>query len=261
IHETGLFLPNVVDEATYERCIQSLAPRLFPDYWWCPFKAEVRHPDGLVHADAALIAQDYSRWYVVEVELASHRWEDHIKPQLTKLSQGIFQEVHRARLIENQPHLAQGAIKDLDIYTPEVALIIDSASPATRKWCRSQGIFCMEAALFKSSENDVVLAVSGDEPSELVQAVPRLVGRATLAGYSADVPMLVYDFGSEVSDLTTAFSVEVSGSMIAASNFGVKPRGIAIHCSKQEFAEIYGEAVHYDFFKLGPNAYRLSSRS
>jgi hypothetical protein len=71
-HSSGLYIPYTYREDRFEAQLAALAPHVFPDYLWCWFKSEVQGDDGSVHADAALIARDYSHWYVVEVEVGLH---------------------------------------------------------------------------------------------------------------------------------------------------------------------------------------------
>lgn len=259
-HATGLFLPQVVSEAAYERCLGDLASQIFPDYIWCDFKAEIKHPGGSVHADAALVAQDYSRWYVVEVELAWHRWTDHIQPQLSKLNNGMFYYKHKQRLLQQQPLLNPGKLEEMDIYSPQVVLIIDRATPAMQHWCRSRNILCVEAALYGSASGDIVLSVCGDVLHDLSRPEPRVVGRVIKAPYAVDVPMLMYDFPSEVSELRVPFEVELASERIVAHNFGSKSRGFTLTCTVASFAEAMGEATVFDIVKNGPSHYCLVPR-
>jgi hypothetical protein len=262
IHSSGVFIPTSGGEDRYESYIASLSQHLFPDYIWCDFKAEVRHPDGLVHADAALVASDYSRWYVVEVELTRHRWDEHIRPQLIKLSNGIFSEKHRRLLLAKQPRLSEAGMGTLDIYTPDVALIIEMASAEIRAWCRLQHILCIEASPYTSRSNDLLLAINGDVPASISEArIRRVISRASMSSESRDIPMLVYEFPSEISEREDVFRILIGNVTFNARNFGSQRRGLRLMCSYQEFYSAIGDIQSVELLKVGSDVYRMEPRS
>jgi hypothetical protein len=262
VHSTGVFMPNLGDEARYEKHIAYLSSHIFPDYYWCDFKAEVRHPDGLVHADAALVAKDYSKWYVLEVELSQHRWDEHIRPQLSKLSNGIYSDKNRRQLISRQPSLSDAGMKRLDIYYPEIALIIEMASPEIRAWCRLQHILCIEASPYKSRTNDILLAINGDQPDTIsTPRIRRVIGRARKTSLSPDVPMLLYEFTSEVSEREDEFRVLLGGTCVSARNFGSDERGIALKCTLHDFENALGLISQVDLVKVDSSTYRMEPKS
>lgn len=240
-HESGLYLPlGAAHEDRYELLVRSHASHSFPDYYWVDFKSEIRHPAGLVHADAALVAKDYSKWIVVEVERVEHSWENHIRPQLSYLLDGWYTNHHRARLAEKSPALDMARLQNLDVHHPEFALIIDSAPVMIRQWCRRNHIYCVEAAPFMSRANQVALALTGDELPSVGQARRRILAQARLAPYGADAAMFEFVVNNEFADSRESFEAIVGERRVMARCYGESRRGFALACSVSEFKSLIG---------------------
>lgn len=50
------------------------------------FKKKLYSRIGNVHADLIAFTEDFSQWWVIEVELITHDFDDHVYPQMEKLS-------------------------------------------------------------------------------------------------------------------------------------------------------------------------------
>jgi hypothetical protein len=261
-HHTGLYLPSVGTEARFEAQVAYVSATLFPDYYWCDFKAEIRSPDGLVHPDAALIARDYSRWFVVEVELVKHSWEDHILPQLTKLAGGYYNSGHRDRLVAANTWLDADRMDSIDIYNPEIVLIIDSAPSHIRAWCRANHVICLEASPYLSHTNDLLIAVTGDHLPAFrsnVGAPPIAIARRSRHG--SDVVLLDFTFRSRFTELREPFTVRVGSEMVSGRNLGVQPGSIMLSIAWSAFHSAVGLHEEYVFFEVGDRLYEVNSRN
>jgi hypothetical protein len=260
-HQSGLYEPFYCQEDRYESHLSALAPYVFPDYLWCNFKAEIWSDYGKVHADAALISRNYDHWFVVEVELARHSWIDHIKPQLSRLLYGRYERRHRQHLINKNQHLDPARIENLDIYNPEIALIIETAPDYVRSWCRQNGILCLQASPYRSVQNQYALTLVGDRPHMRQAAMPRIVDAVVrLSTTDEFVPQLSYLFDCPLANLQQQFEIQVGDTRILAQNFGDNPVKIVLTYERSLFLNIVGEASLYDIVSVEPNVYQIMPR-
>lgn len=249
-HATGLYLPSAASvEDRYEGVVRSVSNIAFPEYFWVDFKAEIRHPGGLVHADAALVARNYSRWVVVEVERVEHSWEDHIRPQLSKLIDGWFNGSHRKRLVDRGRALDKKRIADLDIYHPDIALIINAAPQHVRRWCATNGVLCIEAVPYFAQNNEVAVGISGDELPPIAPTEQRLVGQAEIAKYAVDVAMFEYVAANEFTEQAAAFRAVLGEREVEAVAYGDGNRGFAVSCSARVVRELLGGSESVDLIR------------
>lgn len=109
--------PDAPSEAEFEAKVAKTLACLFPEYRCIVFSGGFRLDTQIFRPDLALVAKNYSHWFVVEVELVSHSFDRHVLPQVrafqygTPLSDGAAQlakelgigRSHAATLIDHVP--------------------------------------------------------------------------------------------------------------------------------------------------------------
>lgn len=136
-HETYARVNLREDE--YESMLAAFLPIENNSWRWAPWKPTLEGPCGRSRPDAVMVADDFSRWCVVEVELVSHP-EDHFRSQFERI-----EAAHYGR------HLAGGVANALGIPMdqrleqllrrefPELVCIADGGSDALSMACRDFG--------------------------------------------------------------------------------------------------------------------------
>ena len=114
-------------EAGYERIVLSQASGIFPGFVVVPFKPTVYYEGTPKQADLALIAPDYSIWFVAEIELAHHSFRGHVLPQVEVLARGRYTSEHADWLAERNPDLDRSALRAMMLgQQPRVVVVVNA---------------------------------------------------------------------------------------------------------------------------------------
>src|SRR5690606_19327485 len=107
--------------------VLSNAEVLFPQWIAVPFKTDVVGEDGTVkRPDMVLIDRKYRRWCVVEVELASHHYVNHVAPQVEAFRYGRYGNEHAEYIQSKNPVLDLIRLKEMvRSVPPQVLVIVD----------------------------------------------------------------------------------------------------------------------------------------
>jgi hypothetical protein len=184
--------PSTFSEDQFEDRVTLHAPSVYPFYHVFPFKKFLQAPDdskedgySLVTPDLAFIAEDYTEWWVVEVEMGYHDFRSHVRPQVDKLLRAIYSDDEIDYLCSKDTSLdrAQLArlVKNTDV---RVLVIINQSMPKwTCIWPKDKVVFAV-FELFCSEDNEEIFRVNGAYPSILMDkisdcsihpAIPRLL--------------------------------------------------------------------------------------
>jgi hypothetical protein len=84
--------PSGVKEPDFVEVVLRVLGHLRPDCFIFPFHPKVYHDDTVWIPDLAVVAKDFTYWFVVEVEIATHHLEKHVIPQATAFCEGRYDE-------------------------------------------------------------------------------------------------------------------------------------------------------------------------
>jgi hypothetical protein len=73
--------PDAPNEAELEYKTVKILSCIYPDFHCIVFGGSFSHSERLYRPDLALIARDFSHWFVIEVELIAHSFVGHALPQ------------------------------------------------------------------------------------------------------------------------------------------------------------------------------------
>jgi hypothetical protein len=118
--------PNALLELEYQRLLISHAEHLYPEYHVIPYGKLIESDFDAAIADMAFIAKDFSGWWIVEVELASHSLGGHVLPQVDVFLNGRYGLEDAEYLASHAPDLDPDRIKDVVRgEQPEVMVIVN----------------------------------------------------------------------------------------------------------------------------------------
>ena len=99
-------------EKNLERTILMRLPQVYPDYYGIPFNLTITAGKETSTPDLAMVKKDYSEWFIIEVELERHSWENHVEKQVRVFTNGYYEKNRIAKYILE---------KDVEIMSPNPA--------------------------------------------------------------------------------------------------------------------------------------------
>lgn len=149
-------------EAEYERIVLAQAPGIFPGFVVVPFKSTVYYEGVPKQADIALLAPDYSTWWVGEIELAHHSFRGHVLPQVEVLARGRYDATHAEWLAARNPRLEVSALRSMMLgQQPRVVVVVNAPRPTWVEPLAHEGAVIAIAELFRSSRNRLIVRRNG----------------------------------------------------------------------------------------------------
>lgn len=83
--------PSGMREVEFEAQVIRAITCAYPSYQCIVFEGSFRYDGASYQPDLALVAQDLTHWFIIEVELVSHSFEGHVLPQVRALALGDWQ--------------------------------------------------------------------------------------------------------------------------------------------------------------------------
>lgn len=105
--------PSAPSEDEFTAAVMATLGCLFPNHVCVRFSGCFRHEGGRFRPDLALVARNYSHWYVIEVELVTHSLDGHVLPQVRAFRYG-----------EPDPDCAEYLARALKIPASEAATMV-----------------------------------------------------------------------------------------------------------------------------------------
>jgi len=154
-------------EEEYERILLSHASSLFPAYDLVPFKKLVYSEDAGAKADLALLHRQYREWWVVEVELRHHPFEQHVRPQVQTLSRARYGEDEARHIHAKAPHLDLARLCSMvKGEQPGVLVVVNASAPNWAAEIRRYGAIVTIFEVFRSRRNRYLYRLNGEQPAD-----------------------------------------------------------------------------------------------
>lgn len=115
--------PTQVAEDDFEKVAIETLKELYPDCHVFSYKPTIMHDGVGWKPDVAVVAKDYSYWFVIEVEIASHSLQKHVLPQVRAIRLGEYSEsacAWLARALNIAKDVAETIIRYVPRYTAVV---------------------------------------------------------------------------------------------------------------------------------------------
>lgn len=195
-------------EGQYTRLLLQHADILFPGLKAIAFSPIVVFDSVGKRPDMALIEPDYSRWWVVEVELSHHSVEGHVAPQVGVLARATYGADVAAWISERNPDLDPDALRQMmKGEQPAVLVIVNASRPEWVSRLRPDAeVMVIEP--FRSELNKMIFRQNGVElaPGSSVLSFCRV--------HPILRRMLVVESPAAIADLgTEPFMAEYEGTV------------------------------------------------
>ena len=122
-------------DATYESELEASTIKalscLYPNYSCIVFGGSFEFEGRIARPDLALVARDYSHWFIIEVELVSHSLTAHVLPQVVAFRYGAPQP-DCAAIFERQLGLTRSKAHTLVEHVPRSVVVVANRRDA--KW-------------------------------------------------------------------------------------------------------------------------------
>lgn len=152
-------------ENEFERLILQYSDLIFPNHHLVPFKITVQNEYGSAQADLVLIEKNYSRWWVVEVELGHHSLNGHVLPQVSTLARAAYGIKEAKYLSNNNAKLDYSKLIDLfKGAQPNVVVIVNEPKPEWERALSKHDAIITIVQIFRNENNEHVFRINGDYP-------------------------------------------------------------------------------------------------
>lgn len=134
---------------------------MFQNYHCVVFSGGFSHEGIIYRPDLALVARDYSHWFIVEVELTSHSLKEHVLPQVCGFRYGApDQGCAKALATSLGIQELQGRTL-LELVPYGVAVIINRDNPEWEVALRAHGIQLLVVSSYISAAGIEAIEVNG----------------------------------------------------------------------------------------------------
>lgn len=155
--------PTIFLEVEFEAEVVKALTCLLPDYLCGVFAGTFSWEGSRKTADLALIHKSFTHWYVVEVELAGHSFEDHVLPQVRCFRHGEPDDSCITSLVRAfGNHLTRSTAETILRHIPRyVAVVSNMANLDWIKALRATDIEHLTVSIFRSRDGRTAHQVDG----------------------------------------------------------------------------------------------------
>ena len=133
-----------------------------PAYRCFPFRGVFTLDGERRQPDLAIVAPDFSHWFVIEVELTRHSLRDHVIPQVRAFRFGDL-EPQCVQDLANALDVTLDVARELLDYGPRsVAVVTEAENPSWREALEGLDVQVLSIVPFRSSSGDPAFAMGGD---------------------------------------------------------------------------------------------------
>jgi len=161
---TSLFIlsdPDSPSETEFEATVAIACRRAYSGYRCIVFGGTFEHEGDIRRPDLALVARDYSHWFIVEVELLSHSLDGHVVPQMRTLRYGEPQR-DCATILARELSITLGQAENLLENVPRSTIVV--ANGHNRDWyiaLRALDVGYLSISTFRSNGGDEAFEIWG----------------------------------------------------------------------------------------------------
>jgi hypothetical protein len=159
--------PDASSESEFEYSVARMLSCVYPTYQCVIFGGSFQYDDRIYKPDLALVAKDFSHWFIIEVELVSHSLDVHVLPQVRAFRYGTLGD-DCISILSRQLNVSIEQAKTLVDRVPRTVVVI--ANKRDHKWEIALGahnIQLLAVSSFRSING--VYAVEIDGTLEVVE--------------------------------------------------------------------------------------------
>ena len=152
-------------ERDFEQSIYRYADKLFPGYLCAPFKASVPSDFGTSQADMVLVDSEFRGWTIVEAELEHHSLSQHVEPQMRRLVNGLYGDIHAEAIHRERPEIdlsrLKGLVRNIE---PDFLVVVPKETLEWRTTLANLGVRLAVVEIFSDHLGRRIVSYSGDAP-------------------------------------------------------------------------------------------------
>jgi hypothetical protein len=153
--------PSVLTETEFESWVVKGLICMFPNYNCVIFSGGFVHEGVLSQPDIALVACDFSHWFIIEVELNSHSFKEHVLPQVCAFRYGE-PAAGCANALAKSLTIDESQARTLLERVPYgVAVILNQANPEWEIALRAHNIQMLVVSSYASATGAEAIEVNG----------------------------------------------------------------------------------------------------
>jgi len=164
-------------EGEYEEKIKQYSKAIFSEYYTIRFKQEVVKDGRKKKPDLALIALDYSSWWVVEVELSGHS-VDHVIEQVEVFAEGKYNATTLLKYIKRvfSQELPEVTVDEVKLESlvenvpPKIMVVVDEPTQSWKSALGEKKAILCDMQVFKNTASAEVYKLGGEYPSIFVSS-------------------------------------------------------------------------------------------
>jgi hypothetical protein len=153
--------PDAPNETEFEAITALVLGRAYAAYRCVVFGGAFQHEGEVRRPDLALVARDYSHWFVVEIEMLSHSLVGHVLPQMRALRFGEPQE-DCAPVLARELSLQISQARTLVRVVPRTTVVV--ANGDNRDWqiaLRALDVGYLSVSAFRSADGREAFEIRG----------------------------------------------------------------------------------------------------
>jgi hypothetical protein len=153
--------PDALSESELEYKTVRVLSRVFPEFHCVLFAGGFQYDDKVYRPDLALVARNFSHWFVIEVELVSHSFDAHVLPQARAFRYGAPQP-DCVNVLARELEISVEQARTLIEHVPRSIAVI--ANKPERNWeiaLRSHDIQFLTVSIFKSPGGIEAIEIGG----------------------------------------------------------------------------------------------------
>ena len=153
--------PDAPTEAEFEHAVAKALACIYPNYHCTVFSGTFLHEGRGFKPDLALIARDFSHWFIIEVELITHSFANHVLPQVRAFRYGDPQS-DCIVLLSRDLGIGPQHIERLIVSVPStVAVVANKRDPKWESSLASHDIQLLAVSVFQSPAGVMAVEVDG----------------------------------------------------------------------------------------------------
>jgi len=156
-----LWDPDASTETEFEMVVARALSCVYPSYVCVMFSGSFRYDDRIYHPDMALIAKDFSHWFIVEVELVTHSFENHVLPQVRSFQYGEALPDCVSSLVKTNLMNAQQAETFVSVVPRTVAVVANKWNSDWYVGLSALQIQLLAISVFRSSSGQEAVELNG----------------------------------------------------------------------------------------------------
>jgi hypothetical protein len=156
-----LWDPDGSTETEFELVVARALSCVYPSYICVMFSGGFRYDDRVYRPDLALIARDFSHWFIIEVELVTHNFHSHVLPQVRSFQYGDPQSDCVSSLVNSKVVNAEQAKTLISFVPRNVAVIANKWSELWFSGLSALQIQLSAISVFRSKSGVEAVEISG----------------------------------------------------------------------------------------------------